>query len=226
LELRRLLGLPPVPAHEDDAQLLRLYRTLADHVGGAVILDSSKLPPYGLLLAQQPGVELFVLHVVRDSRATAFSWQRTKATRDREGTTYMPRLQVWKSALLWLLWNLLTDHWWASGRADVVRFRYEDFVEHPRATMESVIDMLGLDRETLPFVADDAVTLAATHSVAGNPNRHNTGTVRLEADLEWRTALPRGGRLLATALTWGGLRRFHYPLRASVTAANERVPSR
>ncbi len=208
---RRLAGRPSVPPHPDDARIVALYRALADHTGAAVIVDSSKLPPYGLLLGDQPELDVRVLHVVRDPRATAFSWRRTKATQDTATGTVMPRMDVWKSSLLWLLWNLLTDRLWPRRRGDVVRFRYEDFVADPRGHMTEVARLVGLPAEALPFVSDDEVTLAPTHSVAGNPNRHTTGTVRIRGDMEWRTAMPRRDRLVVTAITALGVARFRYP---------------
>lgn len=70
-------GRPPVPGHPDDTHLARLYASIAAHAlpgqGDGVVVDSSKLPPYGALLGGLPGIELYVLHVVRDPRATAFS---------------------------------------------------------------------------------------------------------------------------------------------------------
>jgi len=208
---RRLLGRTPVPPHPDDDRIVALYRALAEHTGASVIVDSSKLPPYGLLLQGRPELDVRVLHVVRDPRATAFSWRRTKTTQDTDEGTLMPRMEVSKSSLLWLLWNLLTDAFWPTRRRDVVRFRYEDFVTEPRRHMAEVARLVGLPVEALPFVSEDEVTLAPTHSVAGNPNRHTTGTVRIRGDMEWRAAMPRRDRLVVTALTALGIARFHYP---------------
>ncbi len=209
---RRLLRRDPVPGHPDDQAISAVYSALSEQVGGDVIVDSSKLPPYGLLLSQQPDITVYVLHVVRDSRATAFSWLRTKPTKDTTAVAYMPKQEIWKSSMLWVIWNLMTAICWPSRRPTVVRMRYEDFVAAPRQAMQEVVDMLGLPREALPFVDDFTVTLAPTHSVAGNPNRHDTGTTSIRGDVEWRSAMPRLQRLIVTALTAPGLLRFGYPL--------------
>ena len=208
---RRLARRRAVPPHPDDARIAALYRSVAAHTGASVIVDSSKLPPYGLLLSGLPGLDVRILHVVRDPRATAFSWRRTKQTQDTTAGTLMPRMDVGKSSLLWLLWNLLTDRLWPARRPDTLRFRYEDFVAQPRRHMVEVAELAGLPADALPFVSDDEVTLAATHSVAGNPNRHTTGTVRIRGDMEWRAAMPTRDRLVVTALTAPGIARFSYP---------------
>ncbi len=47
--------------------------------------------------------------------------------------------------------------------------------------MAAVARMIGADPDDLPFVGPDSVQLSPTHSVAGNPNRHDTGVVQLRA---------------------------------------------
>ena len=113
--LRDALGRPAIPAHPDDAAVTDLYRAIADETGADLVIDGSKLPPYGLLLRQQPGIELYVLHLVRDPRATAFSWLRSKPTRDTAAGAQMQRQETWKSSLLWTVWNLTVLRLWKDG---------------------------------------------------------------------------------------------------------------
>jgi hypothetical protein len=208
---RRLIGRGAVPRHPDDALIGELYRALVVHSGQRIIVDSSKLPPYGLLLSGLPGVELYVLHVVRDARATAFSWRRPKRALDFGDDQLMPQQQPWKSSLLWLFWNAMTAMLWrADGR--YLRVRYEDFVHHPQATMSQIAKMVGLDPALLPFETSTSVLLKPTHSVAGNPDRHRSGSIELASDNEWLTAMPTGQRALVTALTAPALVAFGYPL--------------
>lgn len=211
---RRAVGRRPVPAHPDDAAVAGLYAALADVTGAQVIVDSSKLPPYALLLSGLPGIDLRVLHVVRDSRATAFSWRRRKQLRDYEGDeeSLMPQQKLWKSALLWLCWNSLTVLLWGRAEDRYLRLRYEDFVREPLPSMEKVVRLAGLDPATLPFETPTSVRLEPTHSVAGNPSRHRVGTVELRPDQEWQRVMPRRQRALVTTLTAPALRAFHYPL--------------
>ena len=67
----------------------RLYGAVRDVTGSSVIVDSSKFPSYGYALGMVPGVELYVLHLVRDPRAVAYSWLKKKVQPDCEGTRYM-----------------------------------------------------------------------------------------------------------------------------------------
>jgi hypothetical protein len=196
-----------VPAHPDDDTIAALYASVAAHTRGAVIVDSSKLPPYGVLVGGLPGVELKVLHVVRDPRAAAFSWRRRRSL-DGDAAL-MTRHPVWKAAVLWSVWNAATIRLWGGG--PYLRVRYEDLVTDPVATMRRIAAFAGAPDARLPFTADGRVRLAPTHSVAGNPARHRTGGVAVTADDEWRHALPRRSHAVVTALTAPLLPRLGYP---------------
>lgn len=207
---RWMRGRPVLKPQADDTDIRRVYEALSKMPGVAVVVDSSKLPPYGMLLQSLPGLELYVVHVVRDPRATAFSWRRTKATHDTAAAAAtMPRLENWRSAGIWTLWNLLTDLWWRPSTPRRILVRYEDLVQDPAATVRRVLQMVGAELPT-GVISGHRVSLSATHSVAGNPNRHQSGAVELCSDDEWRQAMRRSERALVTALTAPGLRRFGY----------------
>jgi hypothetical protein len=175
-----------------------------------VIVDSSKLPPYGVLLSRLPGIDLRVLHLVRDPRAAAFSWRRRRPLDGPDGPL-MTRHPVWKAALLWSVWNAATLRLW--GRGAYLRIRYEDLVADPARVIRAVASFAGAARDVpLPVAADRSVALAPTHSVAGNPMRHRTGGVPVRADDEWRQVMPRRSRLLVTVVTAPLLGRLGYPL--------------
>jgi hypothetical protein len=204
LRMRNRLRVPP---HPDDDTVAALYAALGRHTGGAVIVDSSKLPPYGVLLAGLPGVDLRVLHVVRDPRAAAFSWRRRRSLDGDE--RLMTRHPVWKAAVLWSVWNTATIRLW--GRGAYLRVRYEDFVADPPGTLRDIAAFAGAGPDAaLPFTGDGTVRLRPTHSVAGNPVRHRTGGVAVTPDDEWRTALSRRAHAVVTALTAPLLLRLGY----------------
>ena len=131
MELNRARGRPRCRPTLTTRIIAELYHALAASPGAErAIVDSSKLPPYARLLDGLPGVEVFLVHVVRDPRATAFSWRRVKATRDDADAARMPRLSIVRSSVIWLLWNLMVQRWWPDSRRMTVR--YEDFVRRPR----------------------------------------------------------------------------------------------
>lgn len=199
--LRSLVGLTPLPSHADDALLVDLYRAVRERSGAAVVVDSSKLPLYGLLLQELPGIEVTVLHLVRDPRAAAYSWLRTRASRQRDGDPPMDRQPVLKSATLWLLWNLVAALAWRQHDGRHLRLRYESLVRDPAAALAPVLERIGAPAGSLPFVDRSTLRIAPTHAVAGNPSRHVTGHVEVRDDTEWTHGLGSGRRVLVQALT-------------------------
>jgi hypothetical protein len=206
---RRATGRPPVPAHPaDDAALAALYHAIAARTGADVVIDSSKLPPYGALVGALPGVEVKVLHLVRDPRAAAFSWRRTRGLDGAADPTPMDRPSPLRAAVLWLVWNLAARLFW---RGDAyLRVRYEDLCADPGGVVRRVATFAGLPTGPLPFRAPGVIDLAPTHTVAGNPARHRTGPVAIVADDEWRAGLGRGAYALVTLVTAPALRLFGY----------------
>ena len=86
--------------------------------------------------------DVYVLHLVRDPRAVAYSWQRRQSRLDRGGGAFKRRTSGDSSAR-WLAWNTATEAYWARRPDRYLFVRYEDFVAEPAATFRLVLDMLG-----------------------------------------------------------------------------------
>jgi hypothetical protein len=208
-QVPRILTTGGSPAPADYLRTLsRLYRAVAEVSGSDLVVDSSKLPSYGFVLAQVPDLDVRVVHLVRDPRGAAYSWSRTKAQPEDGGA--MQRMSVLKSSSLWLAWN-------ASAPAlfrDPSRYclvRYEDLVARPRDLVDEILGFAGHAGNGTPFVGDRTVSLERSHTVAGNPNRLEAGRVELREDQAWTTAMGRSRRALVTAVTTPLLGRFDYP---------------
>jgi hypothetical protein len=75
--------------------------------------DSSKLVSFGYLLRRVEGLDVRILHLVRDPRGVAFSWQRERARDDRGGGSgSMARESPVRSAVLWDTWNFTAERLW------------------------------------------------------------------------------------------------------------------
>ena len=200
-----------VRVREHATHLAALYAAI-DHVaGGAVLVDSSKAPSYLSLLTQVPGVELAVVHLVRDPRGTAFSWSKLVERPDVvERIAHMRRYHPARIALRWTTRNLLME---VMARPHPHRsLRYEQLVATPRECLSSIGETLGLSlvEDDLNFVGDGEVRLGLAHTVQGNPMRMQQGAVALKLDEEWRSAMPPGHRRLVTALTLPLLHHYGY----------------
>src|SRR5262245_44764815 len=136
-----------------------LYAATAEHLGCTVLVDSSKLPPYGALLGMVPTIDLRVVHLIRDPRATAYSWLRKKALPDRNGTAFMQRQGPVKASGLWALWNRAADRLWRAEPERYLRVHYESFVRDPRGTVDRILEHAGIPGARTPFVSDREVDL-------------------------------------------------------------------
>ncbi len=190
----------------------RLYRAVRAVSGSSVLVDSSKYAAYGGILAGVPGLDLRVLHLVRDSRAVAHSWTRRKgrpevSTEER----YMPVFGPWRSAVFWGLENIALDLLRGSFRRYHV-LRYEDLTSRPEAVLSAALERIGIQAD-VSFLRDGRLTLGVNHTMAGNPVRFEQGEVPIRPDVEWQSRLGQGSRRVVTALTWPLLLRYGFPLK-------------
>ena len=111
-----------------------------------MVIDSSKDPSYLFALHATGRLDLQVLHLVRDSRAVAYSWTRVKKRpevhwEDQVMTIRRPSL----AARRWIENNLAVELFARLGPR-VLRVRYEDFAEDHEAVTEALVTELGLPR--------------------------------------------------------------------------------
>jgi hypothetical protein len=190
----------------------RLYRAIQSTADSRVIVDTSKEPAYGYALGMVPGIDLRVLHLVRDPRAAAYSWAKKKRQPDSAEREFMHQKTPTQSAVLWDAWNGAIEALWRHTPENYLRLRYEDFIAEPRQSFEQILDLVGEQDASLPLEGERAVKLGISHTVSGNPNRFDTGTVELKSDQAWiGKMLPRDQKLV-TALTLPLLPRYGYPL--------------
>jgi Sulfotransferase family len=199
-----------------------LYHAITTVTGARVIVDSSKRPSDAALLRFLPGLEPFFVHLVRDPRAVAYSWQRHKRELDGGRAEEMPRRGPIRSAAEWAAVNLAAEAVRRREPSRSVLLKYEDLVAEPRKALERIVRLLGEVHVELPFLDDHTVSLSPNHTVSGNPSRFATGAVRVHADDEWKLRMGRRERVVATAVAWPLLRRYRYsaaPWGASEAAA-------
>lgn len=190
-------------------RLAALYRAMAKVSGAAVLVDSSKHASYALLLADTPGLQLRLLHVVRDSPAVAYAWSRTVERPEAQGIP-MPTYGPTKAAVMWDVQNTIMQT--MGRRLPYLRVRYEDFVESPKDTLLDVLKFAGQgdDANQLQFLDGETLHLQPSHTVAGNPMRFTTGDVTIKRDERWRFEMAPLNRTVVELLTGPFRRRYGY----------------
>jgi hypothetical protein len=191
--------------------LEKLYSSVYSKSKTKYILDASKSPAYIHILNQIENIEIHTIHLVRDSRAVAYSRTKKKlvtyATQDEK---YMDRDNALVSALKWNSRNLLSQslkHYTASYTC----IKYEDFVSDPKSQLEKIFLSLGEQDYNLDYITESGVYLSDNHAIFGNPSsRFKSGLVPIRLDQEWEKKLGYLEKLTVTSLTFPLLLRYGY----------------
>ena len=202
---------------------LRLYRAIVAVSGCDALVDSSKHASLAFCLSSCEEIDLRVIHVVRDSRAVAYSWT-TKVARPEAGSaasaSYMTTYPPVRAAVHWNAQNAALQLLGKRG-TPVLRVRYEDLADAPEQTLRRVATFAGVPAGdlSLPFMhagsESSYAELTRAHTASGNPMRFTTGQVAVRRDDRWRAAMPARDRRAVTALTLPLLCRYGYLGRAA-----------
>ncbi|AFL51794.1 hypothetical protein ABIE78_002351 [Sinorhizobium fredii] len=189
----------------------RLMNTMLSCSGKQVIVDSSKLPGRAMALAQIPGIDMRVIHMVRDGRGVAWSLLKPYARDANSGLQKEIRPKsVFRTALRWSIVNLAVEYLSRKlGPDKVLRVRYEDFVSDPVATMQQIGVFLELDLHQIGSSLQNGDSVGPGHQVAGNRLRM-AGSVALTRDESWRARMPAGQQISFERLCGWMLRRYGY----------------
>jgi hypothetical protein len=216
LPVYRLRALRPRlrDAIEDySGHLAALYSAISRVSGGKTIVEMSRDPTFACLLMRIPGNDVRVVHLVRDSRAVAYSWTRRRRLPSPIGEQqFMLQFSLTETARSWMTRNA-AFHALSAGGTPYLRLTYESFLGYPRAALDRL--SLFADEALVPSASEltqTDVKLGAHHIFSGNPMRSSVGWIPLKADEEWQTQLSSAQLAKVTAITWPLLRLYGYPL--------------
>lgn len=177
--------------------------------GRPCLVDSSKKPMRAFHLSLVDDVDVYLLHLVRDSRGVAFSKAKAFARDERGGVQADVRAApVARTARRWLLTNLVCSSLLSRRRPGrYLRLRYEDFVADPGATLRRIAALCEVDlAETIRKVTEGEA-LEVGHTVGGNRVRM-TRRLAIRPDLEWRAKLSAAQE--SSIWRWTGRLLRHY----------------
>jgi Sulfotransferase family len=215
----------PVPKASRAGQMLaeraQLYRSISRLTGASWIVDGGKEPVFGSLLARVGATDVCTIHLVRDPRGVAYSWQKQVPSDSEPGD--MPRKAATKTAMDWVRQNLLVQLGLQRLSAAYVRVRYEDLASRPayvlrQISLATMLTIAGSAAQATPVTTGTlAESRSEQHLVAGNPGvrRAATGSLRLRLDEDWRTMLPLRQQRLVTAICASLMVAYGYPLQTA-----------
>lgn len=193
-----------------------LYRAVGSIASARVIVDSSKSPSHAHLL-ELAGVGVpYIVHLVRDPRGCAYSYQVRKPDPDSP-TGQMTTVPPVVSSLKWVGTNLASTALWGRSPGRYMLLRYEDFMAAPEDTVLRILKFVGEPVSQSPFLSENSLNLKLLHSVSGNPSRFATGVVQLKIDNRWKSQMKGRYKLLVTALTAPLLPSYGYSARWNAT---------
>ncbi len=177
--------------------------------GKAVIVDSSKGPARAFALSLIKGIDLRVIHLVRDPRAVAYSFRKAFKKNPKKGIQHDLRSQpVWRTALFWMQWNLeseIVQSFIPNGAS--MRLRYEDLTGDPVNTLTRISGFLDIDLRELAEKVASGKYLRLAHIIAGNRLRMSS-EICLRTDSEWQHKLTPSEKRTCQFVT--GMLMFRY----------------
>jgi hypothetical protein len=180
--------------------------------GKPIIVDSSKSPVRTFALGMIPGIDLYVVHLVRDGRGVITSLRKTFKKDLQAGIMWdHTGKPMWKTVVRWIVLNLVSE--WICiqlGPKRTMRLRYEDFVADPKSALERIGSLIELDFTDVANAAASGKPMQAGHNIGGNRTK-KSGTITLRPDAqEWKSALsPTEQRLSWMSMGWL-MRRYGY----------------
>ena len=189
--------------------LNNLYKAISKVSGCTIIIDSSKKPSHGFIVNKLKDIDLRLVHLVRDSRAVAYSWKKKRYRPEKyPEKELMATKNSIRSAFSWNLRNCMC-HALNCVNDNYAILRYEDFAISPGENISKIISQLGVSDNCIQNIDSKKFSLMYNHTVAGNPMRFKRkGDIKI--DTEWRFKMKKKDRLIVTFLTLPLLRKYRY----------------
>lgn len=162
---------------------LALFKAIAELSGAAVIVDSSKSPARALALSRIPGLQLNMLHLVRDFRGVAYSLRKLCHAHAHDHPE-LHRHNNFRFAGTWAVVNYCCERVKPKIAGPNLFSRYEDYTRDPDSMLTAVADLIG--RERIAYSPGASYLTTQGHQVAGNDARMRP-VQRIATDETWRS---------------------------------------
>lgn len=175
------------------------------------IVDSSKSPRRALYLSLLEEYDVYVLHIVRDPRAVAWSIKKPIKRNLKKGVaSEMPGKPYLPTAKRWIV-NTLKSLKVKKALSDekYLRINYNDLIKNNRKALEKISETTGIDLEDIIQKIEHDGTLEPHHTVAGSRIRMKK-TMHLKYDDSWKSEMPFIPKLITTILTFPFLKKFGF----------------
>lgn len=205
----------PSPRFQVYAERTRaLFEAIREVSGKPIIVDSSKGSVRAFALARISGIDLRLVHLIRDGRGVATSFKKDWRKDLEAGVTRDVKSRpVWRTAPRWILANLQAE-WVCSvlGPDRSVRVRYEDLVTDPGEVLARIGRLVDVDLTEVAYAVSVGDAVEVGHNIAGNHLRMSE-RVRIRPDAgQWKNKLSVREQQQSGVLMGWLLRRYGYEL--------------
>lgn len=191
---RRLRG-----AYRDVTE--RLYRAVSGAAGTSVIVDTSHYPLRARELQSLPGIELYLVYLMRDPQSVVASFNRRDVAQYNKST-------ITTNVYLWLTNLLAVAVFLRHPRERRLFVRYEDFVADPVRIVADILRTVGAGeppadlahlRTGLPFQGNRLIRSEEIALESGPERGGRPSAVTAVMQAPWSALLPRLRPLAGTA---------------------------
>lgn len=200
--LEKTMGTSRISLEEKDpahfgAYNAAVFQAALDMTGKHIICESSKNYSRLKRLLKSRRFDMLVVHLVRDSRAVAYSYVK-------RGQSPLKVAYNWQMVNLFERVRLGI----VGDRAKYILVRYEDLVEASQAVLSQILERVGLSFEQGQLRYWEM----PQHNLGGNSMRHRK-PAGVEKDIQYLSDLTPGQWRLCTLVSALGLKAFGYALR-------------
>jgi hypothetical protein len=164
-----------------------LFDCIAEWSGKPVVVDSSKTPIRAYALLQAAGIDVTLVHLIRDGRGVVWAHSRPRKQDVAGGVPEdRDRSPAWRQSADWALTNLECE--WVcrvAGAERSLRMVYERFVREPGPVLAGLGALLGEDLLPLGESLAQGLDLEIGHNSYGNKLRMQRRVVLAPSDA-WR----------------------------------------
>jgi hypothetical protein len=212
-----LLGFDGLLTDQYIQTLRTFFEGLFHETGANILIEDSKSFAYLCALQKMNILDIQIIHIVRDPRAVAYSWQRKKSwQRNKDLVSVDSKFTILPypiSARQWLTEQFL---WWIVNRFSQLNkymvVRYEDFVSDPQKIFKEICQNIGVQAES-PFISNTEFKISReNHLIASNPSAPRVGLNTIKFDSEWKEKMPFWAKLLVTLICWPMMLIYGYPI--------------
>jgi len=154
-----------------------LYQAIHQTSNNSIIVDTSKRFSRAFALSMVEGIDLRIIHLVRDARGVAYSWSKPKR----------PKQRTWfDSSLRWVVANIAFEFLrLVLSSQRVMCVRYESFIGNPIDTLNNIGKFIDVDLKSLAVSLSKGHNLKKMHIGIGNGFLQGIKDIRLNTNITW-----------------------------------------